>query len=812
MSDKFGRHQSTRWVRTSVPLYGNDWNDDYDYGSVSGSEDEQATASPNLDQVKAERFVLDQPNIDESRQNNLILTGNLDTEELSKPPLILSIDNLKDNEIENEEDEDEEGEVVNKSNMQEEEQNMTFSSQARTEIPIQNIVSKDQEEAPISQTLVINTKQDSFYPPTTNYTEPDTPKSETSFQSDSNSIQNEPTNLRMAPRVNDLDIIEGTPTPRLSPEHTNETVEKETTDNLVLSIDNRRFEDSSDLEDDPIPYYEKESHNQEQFDDSGEDEAIDSFINDLQNSSIVDKKNPTYSSDDTDNNSYNYDYDYDNNDDDDDDDEFDNVTPIAPLSIAEEKVYHQKYVKELAGHKPSIRKPPTALSNINTPVVETPLESPTYSDFGDAVDAYMSDRSEGTYGMYDQEGNSTGGQQDPTPQEVPSNSELGPASVRVESESYEALVPPELQLQPITSSGSLSTGKFSLEQKPEFPEPPSISDKDLTRRDSAMSTNTFNFSGWKPNTNNYRDKFINDIDNESNYNFSMDNESITNGAYQKFTKLRHVSTASDAISFASSAPSIPETVDIPLPSINEDPNDDEDDDTFTSNHDTIGEKTEKGLGISTQSKDSVLNDQANSQSNLDEDFSSKEHISEQKAQRYSSLLPPDTDDNMSISLDAPKSPGSESREVSSSIAPTISTPNSRTLSELMSTNSTMTTKTLTRNPYPVSNWKAMMKPSQSIDRINLLREALVNEYAYDSGLQTWLRETLTKSDNSSNMHIGKIASQAYQNATHNDLRRHVSIRSRVSSVRDKVETGGLHASNLGKKFFSRSKKLMRSTN
>ena len=104
-----------------------------------------------------------------------------------------------------------------------------------------------------------------------------------------------------------------------------------------------------------------------------------------------------------------------------------------------------------------------------------------------------------------------------------------------------------------------------------------------------------------------------------------------------------------------------------------------------------------------------------------------------------------------------------------------------------------------------------MATSQPIDRIRLLRDALEKEADYDTGLLNWLNESLRQSEDASNIHIGKIATQAYQNAAHNDIRRHASIRSKVSIVRDKVETSGLQASSLGKRFFNRGKKLMKSS-
>lgn len=875
MTDKFGRQKSTRWVRASVPSYGDEWNDDdgYDYGSISeesGDEALRSQRSPQLNDIPTERFILPdsnkEPPINESPQK-------------PNEKLVLSIDNLKEHDSDNDSNSEEDPTPKDHSDNTDIKDNKnTTDGTVKT------------------QTLTVDSNlPDTIEPPTPNYNI-ETPSSERSFQSDTDSIQNE-TDLRVANPAQVLthsrtqsqpqshknnslfgysDIIEEYPDDP-APEqdgHESDTDKEPKNENLVLSIDNKTYGDDSDDsdQDDPIPYYEKQSHghkdnlgystsddDEDDNETSGEhnhshnrSDALDSLINDLQSASfrnddheglpkmdsIHDMSLPDFEN--------NYDY-YD----DDTDDK--PVTPIAPLSTKEEKSYHEKYISELSGHKPSIRKPPAPLKfsgkdsnpDLSVPasrgssIKKVPKESvvsPSYSNFGDAVDAYMSDKEDRAEPLRESEEENDNDKEMP-PQDSDMNEEATPyqrgeiyylsdeedvnsndVSETTPKPDSEALNPPigsldvnASDLHPVGSTGSLSTGKYSFDQKNEFPEPPAT----LDRRDSTMSTNTFSMGGWKPNTNNFRDQFINDNDNESNFNFSLDNESSS--GYQKFTKPRNVS---DNMSLMSSV-SMPETVDVPLPSINED-GDDHDldkDDTFSSGDQSRGEPS-RGLGItsSNMTSDSILNEHDYEHGGkFHEEMSSKESLSKDSArqQRYTSLLPPISDDNKSSVTG-----GDSTLNESSSIVPSISISNTtgnddqlthKRIGSDASTFTQSTRKTFPPNAYPVSNWKTIMKPSQSIDRITLLKEALEKEIAYDTGLQTWLSETLTKSNNSSNIHIGRIASEAYQNATHNDLRRHASIRSRVSSVKDKVETSGLHASNLGKKFFSRGKKLMRSS-
>ncbi|EGV65376.1 hypothetical protein CANTEDRAFT_119698 [Yamadazyma tenuis ATCC 10573] len=767
MADKFGRHKSARWVRASVPSYGDEWNDDeYDYSS--GSDSSNHVTSPDINNVVAERFVLPEHQLAPQTQKSPSGSPQKKPDE----KLVLSIDKMQTEDSDSDDD--------HQSNHERPPSKMGLHDDNGT--IKQTIISHPQ---PVDQNIGPDLE-----PPTPNFTSatvpapytPETPSSEQSFQSDADSIQNE-TALRVADhsrigssvdkasRLGDQDVIaEGQPA--------ESKLEAEANAPLVLSIDGRNFEnsDSETDQDDPIPYYEKRFDADAATETASENEqgneTFDSLIQDLQNASMVSSAgngsgdremlppiDTNVSLPDFENEYSYYDYGYD------DGDQSAEVTPIAPLATKDEQRIHQQYVQGLTGHKPSVRKPPMD------------VQIPASESLGPASDTETIEEEPSDH-------DTTEPDTTPTETEAPEYPDV---------KTPESRLPPQEQggeLHPVASSGSLSTGKLSFDQRGESFEPPS-SEKDLNRRDSTMSTNTFSMGAWKPNTNNFRDRFIGDNDNESAFNFNMED---SNAGYQRFTKPRNVS---DNMSMLS-APSIPETVDVALPSIHEDSDLDEEDEfqdnTFGSGTNTSDGSASNERGISNSS---LLSSHEYNEGKFNEQMSSSDSVVKTKAQRYTSLLSPVADNE-----------GQSNRSISESESTNSNTPSGDID---VSTVTISTRKTFPPNSYPVSNWKTMMKPSQPQDRIKLLKEALMKEYAYDTGLQTWLHETLTKSDNSSNMHIGEIASQAYQNAAHNDLRRHVSIRSRVSSVKDKVETGGLHASNLGKKFFSRSKKLMRST-
>lgn len=239
-----------------------------------------------------------------------------------------------------------------------------------------------------------------------------------------------------------------------------------------------------------------------------------------------------------------------------------------------------------------------------------------------------------------------------------------------------------------------------------------------------------------------------------------------------------------------SSDSIPETIDVALPSINEDPDDGED---YQRPH----------MNPTMSTIDSVLGEHDYPRPLFNEErltpMTSKDNISTNK---YSSLIPPiETRKPSDGSVTSGLSKVDETETVSGERRVSSG---GNTVKETRISSGEFAPKS-----YPVFDWKKIMATSQPIDRIRLLKEALESEAKYDSGLEHWLHGTLKQSDSASTMHIGRIASEAYLNATHSDIRRHASIRSKVSIVKDKVETSGLHASSFGKRFLSKGKKLMK---
>lgn len=350
-------------------------------------------------------------------------------------------------------------------------------------------------------------------------------------------------------------------------------------------------------------------------------------------------------------------------------------------------------------------------------------------------------------------------------------------------------------LQPVVSSGSLSTGKLSLASS----QPRNESKEEISRRVSTAST--INMGGWKPNTNNFRDQFINDIDNESVVNFNAPGAD----GYRQFTNLGNNlsdSRFNDVQSNASSL-SIPETIDAALPSIQED---EDHDISVTKSHD---ETPEDGSHFESHSTfDTVFKPHSHVQNFKELLTPTTSSVEVPQKQRYSSLLGDSTGDT---------TPQRASETFDSSLSDTTmrSTSDRKTADTHDSgvsdttARSTSASTLATKKTQPVYKWNDILSKSQPVDRIRLFKEALRQEFEHESGLTEWLQEALKQTESAPSMHIGKIASQAYQNAPHNELRRHTSLRSKVSSVRDKVETSGLQASTFGKKFLNRGKKLMK---
>lgn len=321
-------------------------------------------------------------------------------------------------------------------------------------------------------------------------------------------------------------------------------------------------------------------------------------------------------------------------------------------------------------------------------------------------------------------------------------------------------------------------------------------DDDFSRRSSYRSVSTFNMGSWKPNTDNYRNQFINDNDNVSTMNMSMyGNES--NKIYKKFVNQRSVSGASmDAISEQSSV-SIPETMDIPLPSISEDAADIEPQESQEDLVEVQGDDRLPSLLQEHPHKQIFREEKVtplNSTDTVDVPRSAPK-------QRYSSLLST-SDDIVKPNSKDPKD-AKESKDGEASLQKKANLHVASSEPQLALNSSSV-------SPPNLYNWKAIMSTSQPVDRIRLLKEANMKEALYDTGLQDWINTILKLSNEIPNIHIGKLACEAYQNAPHNDITRHLSLRSKVSVVRDKMENSGIQASNLGKRFLNRGKKFMKS--
>lgn len=332
------------------------------------------------------------------------------------------------------------------------------------------------------------------------------------------------------------------------------------------------------------------------------------------------------------------------------------------------------------------------------------------------------------------------------------------------------------RLEPVISSGSLSTANSAYEvpNAPHAVAPPALKDPtSLDRRTSTASAQTFNFGSWTPNTNMYRDQFVNQNDAESQMNVSIYNGDESN--YNKFTGLRPPSGYAESFS-NSSLVSVPETIDAPMPAIDEDGLDEE-----HPNDSNSKSFSQADLHTVPTNAASVFNERSYDSPKFKE-LNTKD-VSLENIQSHE-LTGPET-------MVGSEEPSADSKRKASE------------------SSLTSTARTLPKQKYPVFNWKQIMSASQPVDRINMLRKAQEDESNYDTGLNLWLQEILKSSETSPHIQIGKIATQAYQNAQHSDIRRHTSIRSKVSLVKDKMETGHF-ASNLGRKFLSRGKKLMKS--
>lgn len=905
MSDKFGRNQSTRWVKASIPTYGDEWGDDYDYDYESGNESELGH-SESQTRTGDEQSASIKEEKEQHKHTDVRQLDQFDTPEgdrdIQNPNLVLSIDKLRTRRYTSVDSssEDEEGpEIMDEINEPYEKnasEDFVFDNN-ETNLQSKQPSSKNDDKTselsgmPVNQTVTTHNRhyeQSDLLPPTPTFNTTDrtsnfvgeTPKSDRSYLSDADSIQNEPSDLnvrdigKFGTYADESGYSDNMPVDTnhktqqdqsekyLDPNNeqldtqsdnevtnSNENKSTETPAPLVLSIDKKTYDDDDNSSDDDWGYNsQKDSDKTESEDEKPpiEDEkvnsddlneetdssrknktdALDNLIKDLQNASIVGHKedradistrNESSAQDelflnmdslqnislpDFENNSFSH-YDGENHKglniqnvlQDEPEEDSQPPTPIAPLSFGDEIKGHEDFVSGLTGHRRSIRKPPPGSTTTSTN--RNGLVSVDYTNIADAVSGYMND--DGSNKNLDLNLVDSGA------------ARLSNVPEGDDNENHDL----ETNLNPVVSaasSGSLSTGSFSFDaaqsagQKEEAPKQADSNkeEEDISRRISTMSANTISMGNWKPNTNNYRDQFINDNDNESHINFNPYADS--NSSYNKFTKMRTVSGASfDSVSNSSSV-SVPETIDAALPSIDEDPD----------NHDSTMNDSDNSLDLTKtiNTTDSVLKEHHYHPQVFKEEkvtpISSKDDLgktAQETTQKYASLLGPSTTDAEESEITSSKSKSSfaNSEEPIADFKKSLGSTSSE------GTTIQSTSRNFTPQPYNLYNWKSIMATSQPIDRIRLLKDALQKETDYETGLLNWLNESLRQSEDASNIHIGKIATQAYQNAAHNDIRRHASIRSKVSIVRDKVETSGLQASSLGKRFFNRGKKLMKSS-
>ncbi|ODV77766.1 uncharacterized protein CANTADRAFT_31082, partial [Suhomyces tanzawaensis NRRL Y-17324] len=889
MADNFGRHLSTRWVKASVPSYGDEWGDEYDYNYNS---EETSSVTEAKKEVTPERFELhdnhqtpdhsfSSRSQDEAISGESISMGQDLSHKTGVPSgaqnpsnLVLSIDRFK-NRSDSDSDET--------SDEEPEEQPKAVRKNTIRKPPLELDSSLIESHlADVSKSF------DEFVPPTPTYTtkfsNPGTPQSDRSYQSDADSIQNEPANLnvvdsnRFASSDQEHNYEGKTILEDIQPKNLSTIDEfhsgKETdNDNeaihfskpeasppqspnvaspLVLSIDKKDFNYSSDDDEDEIAFEHNDDIHEEEHDNDNdiprnhetntiqsdnesttrrpiETAALDSLIHDLENASLGPDSSPERPKEQPEGeNDYTLQLDsFDVSMPDFEDSELVNTslaqayeeegdpnsptTPIAPLSLTEEKEGHRNYLRE-SGHRRSIRKPP--------PEPRKNLVSVDYSNIADAVSGYMNDNeSLGANKNLDIIGEDNQSVSSETKSQSTGENKERISEPQMQEEEFfsteDFKKPGVNELHPVVSLDSLSTGKFSFEthstsqrgDNHSLRDGQSLRDNhsirenynsnegvenDKSRRVSTMSMATVNMGGWNPNTNNYRDQFINDNDNESQINFNPHAEEPSN--YNKFTKLRGSSGLSEVVSNSSSI-SVPDTIDAALPQIAEDPDDNEDN--------QLQPKTSIAA-------DSILQEHSYPLPVFKEErltpAGSSEMLPKSSNQRYSSLfLSNDLESQETKRIASDSTMGALEKEMNKAANPLRVTGASTAVTESGLTS----TKPFSAQSYPVFDWKTIMSASQPIDRIRLLKEALKKESEHDTGLQNWLHETLKSSQNPTNMHIGKIASEAYSNATHNDIRRHASLRSKVSIVKDKVETSGLHATSFGKRFLSRGKKFMK---
>lgn len=666
---------------------------------------------------------------------------------------------------------------------------------------------------------------------------PDTPISEYSFQSDYSYLK-EPVELSVkgksgAGHPHSEDETKSSPLHEEESNSSNPPI-----DQFVLSVDKKGFnqlngdeDEDDDDDDDDWGYHSQASSNDEMntseiealninkapkpattesFPDQSDvkPETIDNLINDLASGSIGemdgDSGNQEVSPEEE---SFSYST-YANILDLNAEDDEELPSPVEPLWVQRQKEAHDQYLSEFSGRKASVRKAPSSGLNDNKDLmrVETgkeiekqPNESGNYVTPTSAYPDSAVSKEADLYGLTTDSLSKLPEQTSGKRAEDDTNSLEQEYLEDETTPDHLNIAPP--QLEPVASTGSLSTGKLSAvddirshkedieeDDKNLFMKPRAPNAEGIDKRVSTVSNASFNLGGWAPNTDNFRNQFISENDNESTVNYSPDDF--------LFTKGETPSSLNEEI-HNRSTDSIPETVDVALPSIHEGPDLDEDDD----NENRIGKYSGPTNDVQSLTKtiqtsatiDSVFKDHKYTSPLFKEDMSTPSASRENLNQKYTSLLGPE-----SAQVD-------ERQNDESSVGTSV-----KRLSSLSagSTELSPGDKNFVPDKYPVSDWKSIVTISQPIDRIAAFKSALIREAEYDTGLQNWLHITLKLApDTNKNIHIGKIATEAYLNAQHSELRRHGTLLSKVSIVKDT----GAHASSFGKKLFSRSKKFIKSS-
>lgn len=933
MSDNVERHNSTRWARASVPNYGDEWGDEYDYDehdedqveksyrqlhNLSSHEEEpELEANVETGHESSQRIVVDDSHVPNASSPQ---SSRTQEEPLRVPGenLVLSIDNFRSRQDSDSSDDENFGiEPISEEILRQQtnnEENPEYKEQEEVveeddhKADAKNLPSIPSEQSSshlqATQHKAIDNRirssfEDHIMPPTPTYNNhfaPETPQSERSFASDTDSIQKE----------SDLNVIRASSRKR-PPEPINEAdynivdVHKHDTINekshhqeeedvlpretvgaaasvhdtldssdrhitasssgpaspiaeaptpLVLSIDNKGINNSdSDSDDDDWGYNANNASNSDSDDDddvkkgdgwsfkskssdvnksqeeaevantSSKGEDLDNLIDDLKNNSLIindgessdgylpsisptqDAELPDFS---------NYEAGVSDSKALEDNKDLNSSKDVSPLPTEPLTI----------SHKGSIRKPPPG---------RVDLVSVDYSNIADAVRDYLSDEEQQQnekLNDIDEDNESLALQ----PTESSGSLSTGKFSFapshlsgtqfnEIKSAALPALPPhlhgsqfneikttglPSLPAQP-DSAGASSSVYSSVNPSPiDFMPPRSFDKSDLSRRDSTMTTNTFNMGAWQPNTNNFRDQFISDNENDGRMSYNpvlYDKETAAN--YNKFTQLGEVNEAEsdeendrthDNFNDNHSTNldlSIPDTIDAALPRV---PDEDEDEDEDEEGDGNISRINKINTVDTLDSK--PLSSGTFGESVLKDPPQSKGLFKEEKVTPMSSML----DVGNGSGKDSSATTLKETGETESSSQRVVSKSSTKS-----------NTTTVVGGAYPPYDWKNIMSKSQSIDRIRLLKDASALESEYDSGLNHWLSATLKMSEESPTIHIGKIATAVYQNAPHSDIRRHNSLRTTLSIVKDKVETSGMQTSSLGKRFFHRSKKFIKSS-